>query len=136
MNIVKSNKNQIANARNGFQGRARKVLCVCQAGLLRSPTLASTLIRAYGFNTRAVGASASFALIPISEALLEWADEVVFVDFESWSTLSPDEQALVREKVDSVTILNIPDDFDFGDALLEEVCLNQYSEQRACSSIG
>ena len=72
--------NQLANVGNPFQGKAKKVLCVCSAGLLRSPTLANVLHRQFGFNTRAVGYCQEYALIPISQALIWWADEIVFVN--------------------------------------------------------
>lgn len=128
MNIQKSTRNQLANTRNAFQGPAKTVLCVCSAGLLRSPTLAFVLNREHGFNTRAVGSNATFALIPLSEALLVWADEVVFVDDEAWDTLSQDEKETVRVLAKTMTILSIPDDFDFGDPVLDKMCLDQYNE--------
>lgn len=49
--------NRIANASNKFQGSYKRVLCVCSAGLLRSPTAALVLSKdPYNFNTRACGA--------------------------------------------------------------------------------
>jgi predicted protein tyrosine phosphatase len=128
MNVLKSTRNQLANARNAFQGPAKKVLCVCSAGLLRSPTLAAVLNRELGFNTRAVGSCAAFALIPLSEALLVWADEVVFVDDASWDELSEDEKEMVRTFAKSMMVLNIPDDFDYGNETLAKVCLEQYND--------
>lgn len=128
MNLQKSTRNQLANARNGFQGPAKKVLCVCAAGLLRSPTMAFALHREHGFNTRAVGSNATFALIPLSEALLVWADEVVFVDDASWDELSPDEKEQVHLLADTMVVLNVPDDFDYGNPVLDKMCLAQYNE--------
>jgi small subunit ribosomal protein S1 len=59
-------RNRLGNVNNGFQGKFRHVLCVCSAGLLRSPTLAEILSQPpYNFNTRAVGIAKEFALIPI-----------------------------------------------------------------------
>lgn len=51
--MIKGKKNQLANVGNRFQTKTKKVLCVCSAGLLRSPTLANVLNLKYGFNTRA-----------------------------------------------------------------------------------
>ena len=69
------------NAKNPCQGDALKVLCVCSAGLLRSPTTANVLAgEPYYFNTRSVGLEESFALIPIDDVLLEWADIVICMD--------------------------------------------------------
>ena len=73
-------RNQLSNVSNYFQGNAKKVLCVCSAGLLRSPTVANVLHQELGYNTRAVGTAKEYALIPITEALVAWADEIVFVD--------------------------------------------------------
>ena len=128
MNVLKSTRNQLANARNAFQGPTKKVLCVCSAGLLRSPTMAMVLNREHGFNTRAVGSCAAFALVPLSEALLVWADEVVFVDDASWDELSQDEKETVKELANTMMVLNIPDNFDYGNEMLEKACLRQYNE--------
>ena len=73
--------NRLANCTNGFQGKIKKVLCVCSAGLLRSPTAAWILGQEpYNFNTRAVGYSREFALIGLDEVHLTWADEIVVMD--------------------------------------------------------
>lgn len=74
-----STRNQIAVAENKFQGNTKKVLCVCSAGVLRSPTMATILTQKYGFNTRACGASQDYALVPITQALAIWADEILCV---------------------------------------------------------
>lgn len=76
-----STYNQLQNVRNPYQNPARRVLCVCSAGLLRSPTLANILQqKPYNFNCRAVGVDVGHALIPVTEALLHWADLVIAVD--------------------------------------------------------
>jgi predicted protein tyrosine phosphatase len=73
--------NRLHNVQNPYQGDAKKVLCVCSAGLLRSPTAAEVLSRdPYNYNTRAVGMSSDYALIVLDEVLLHWADEVVFME--------------------------------------------------------
>ena len=61
--------NKLHNLRNPFQGEAKKVLCVCSAGLLRSPTAAIILQRDYGFNTRSCGINPDYALIDFDEIL-------------------------------------------------------------------
>ena len=67
--------NQMANTQNRAQGNAVKALCVCSAGLLRSPSIAKYLAEK-GYNTRACGTSQEYALIPLSPALVYWADEI------------------------------------------------------------
>lgn len=70
--------NMLFNCKNPFQGEYKRVLCVCSAGLLRSPTAALVLSQEpFNFNTRAAGLDVSHALIPVDSVLLEWADAVV-----------------------------------------------------------
>ena len=64
--------NRLANTHNHYQGDAKRVLCVCSAGLLRSPTAAFVLSQEpFGFNTRAAGIAEDFALIVVDDVLLE-----------------------------------------------------------------
>ena len=86
--MIKGHRNQLYNIHNEFQGNTKKVLCVCSAGLLRSATLQNTLIREYGYNCRNCGTEESYALIPISEALLLWADEIVFVNKANYRSIA------------------------------------------------
>ncbi len=73
--------NRLANCHNRFQGPFRRVLCVCSAGLLRSPTAAIVLSGApFNFNTRAAGVVSEYALVPVDDALIEWADEIVCME--------------------------------------------------------
>lgn len=124
--MIKGSKNQLANVGNRFQGKTKKVLTVCSAGLLRSPTLANMLNLKYGFNTRAVGSDKEFALIPITQALIWWADEIVFVNFEAFNSLDQDEKDEIEEVGVTKTILNIEDDFDWMDTNLRCKLLEQY----------
>ena len=64
--------------KNIYQGDAPRILFVCTMGLLRSATMA-TMAAQRGINARCCGMDAS-ALIPITETLIEWADEIVFAD--------------------------------------------------------
>lgn len=116
--MIKSKLNQMANASNQWQNDAKRVLCVCSAGLLRSPTLAEYLTKEYGYNTRACGTSEEYALIPISEALVHWADLVVFVNEENYADVQ-DEKILSHKKV---VVLDLPDEFGRNDPeLLEHI---------------
>ena len=90
---------------NPFQGKDKKVLFVCSAGILRSATAA----RIYGkkYNTRACG-SMSYALVPLSDNLILWANEIVFVNPENYN--------FVKDNVDFgdtvVKVLDIPDRYE------------------------
>lgn len=78
-------RNRLANVHNQYQNQSKykRVLCVCSAGLLRSPTMAYVLSQEpYNYNTRAAGINEEYALIPVDMALVEWADEIVFAEQE------------------------------------------------------
>lgn len=122
--IQKSSRNQLGNSKNPYQGDAIKALCVCSAGLLRSPTIAKYLT-SKGYNTRACGTSQEYALIPISEALLEWADEIhVVKEQEDYI------RGLIKDYGTEVkvVVLNIPDSYGTFDENLEAIIKAFYTE--------
>lgn len=124
--MVKGTRNQLYNIHNEWQGNTKKVLTVCSAGLLRSATLQNLLIREYGYNVRNCGTVESYALIPISEALVLWADEVVFVNKENYDMVKADIELLGM--LDKCKILDIPDVYPFNHPELIEICRKQYNE--------
>lgn len=125
--MIKGKRNQLANVGNKFQTDAKKVLCCCSAGMLRSPSLANVLYKEFGFNTRAVGCDKEYALIPISQALIWWADEIVFVNKENFDSLSQEEKDEISDVGVKVTILNFEDDFDWNDPWLNKQLLRAYN---------
>jgi len=106
--MIKSTRNQMGNAGNVYQNNDKRVLCVCSAGLLRSPTLAQYLQQTYGYNTRACGTAEEYALIPISEALVQWADLVVFVSPENFHAVK--EEPCLKHR--PCIVLDLPDQFE------------------------
>ena len=119
--------NRLHNMRNPNQGKAKKVLCVCSAGLLRSPTLAWILSNEpFNYNTRAAGTSTEYALIVLDEVQLQWADAVVFVD-EGNHNVARYEFA---ELIDNMEhhVLKIPDMYQFRDPKLIEAATEQLKE--------
>lgn len=122
----KANMNQLTVATNPHQGGDKRVLCVCSAGVLRSPTLANVLHKELGYNTRAVGTVMGFCLIPISEALIHWAEEVVFVELECYDMLDRVIREDIEESGCKVTILDVGDDYDYGTVELEKLLLDAY----------
>jgi len=78
--------NRMFNSKNPNQGKEERVLCVCSAGLLRSPTVAAVMWE-MGYNTRAAGIDSGHALIPVDEVLVHWADSFVVMDVEIGETL-------------------------------------------------
>ena len=111
--------NALWNCKNPHQGNFPKVLCVCSAGLLRSPTIAYVLSQE-GYNTRAAGVH-DYALVPVDEVLLEWADFIVCADVEHTSIL--------RAQTDKEIItLNIPDKYGFRDLELVQLIKEKWQE--------
>lgn len=108
--MTNPNMNRLANNKNRFQGDAKRVLCCCSAGLLRSPTTAVILSQEpYNYNTRAVGVSTEYALIPIDEVLVDWADEIVVM--EPWQAEDVRHQFRNEVKGKEIICLNVPDKY-------------------------
>jgi predicted protein tyrosine phosphatase len=124
--MIKSTKNQIYNVSNRYQGLTKKVLTICSAGLLRSATLQNLLIKEYGYNVRNCGTVESYALIPISEALVTWADEIVFVNKENYDFVKSEIEQLGY--LNKCIILDIPDSYSFNDPELINICREQYEK--------
>ena len=124
--MIKGTYNQLHNIYNEFQGDTKRVLTVCSAGLLRSATLQNFLIREYGYNVRNCGTDASYALIPISQALVLWADEIVFVNKENFNMVKGELEEF--GVLDRCIVLDIPDMYGFNDPTLVKICKEQYDE--------
>jgi predicted protein tyrosine phosphatase len=105
---------------NPYQGKDKKVMFVCSAGILRSATAA----RIYGkkYNTRACG-SYGYALIPFSANLLLWADEIVFVNQENYEEVLDHFPAIVEKER---KVLNIPDKYSHMHPSLIKAFEEQY----------
>jgi len=119
-----SKMNRLANANNEFQGDFKRVLCVCSAGMLRSPTAAEILSREpYNFNTRAAGISNEYALVPVDDVLVHWADEIVCMEREH-----ADYVRTFMSEYDErpVYTLAVPDMFKFRDPRLVEWITERY----------
>jgi len=123
-NLPRGSRNQLGNTKNPYQGDAVKALCVCSAGLLRSPTIAKFLT-GLGYNTRACGTSQDYALVPVSEALLLWCDEVYVVS---------EQVVIIRQLLAelgydrAVYELDIPDQYGTFDPELEGIIKNLFEE--------
>jgi predicted protein tyrosine phosphatase len=121
--------NRIGNCKNWNQGEYKKVLCVCSAGLLRSPTAAWVLSQEpYNFNTRAAGLASDFALIPVDEVLLTWAEEVVCMGKDQASGIQELLDDLELYDPPRVICLDIPDQFKYRDPQLVKYIKDRYNE--------
>lgn len=110
--------NQIRDCREGvlanpFQGKDKKVVFVCSMGILRSATAARLYSPIY--NTRSAGTWHD-ALIHLSDSLMLWADEIVFVNKHNYEQVKGDlsvEDPEFWAKIEpKIKVLDIPDDFE------------------------
>ena len=104
---------------NQYQTNARRVVFVCSVGMLRSPT-AQIVASQHGFNARAAGSDRDRALIPLNANLIEWAEKIVFMNFENLcQALNTFEgtgyDETIREKK---VVWNIEDQYEWGDNIL------------------
>lgn len=130
--IIKSPMNALHNVTNPYQGKDKRVLVLCSAGLLRSATLATVLQNKYNYNVRNAGVS-DYALIPVNTALLKWADEIVCVEQDVFNTLMSDldkyeSQNNDRFELKNIIVLDIPDVYARMEPTLQRICLEQYEE--------
>lgn len=113
------NMNRLHNVSNPYQGKFKKVLCVCSAGLLRSPTMALVLSQEpYNCNTRSVGTDEEFALIPVETGLLFWADVIVCATSEQAEKVHKLLGGVIDKPVYS---LDIEDNYRYRDPELIEL---------------
>ena len=118
---------------NEYQGDYKRVLTVCSANMLRSPTIAHVLsAEPYNFNTRSAG-TAGFALIPVTTDLLMWADEIVCADTEHASFINNKLMSLDLDK--PIINLRIPDNYEYRNPKLIELIKDRY-EQRTTGRTG
>lgn len=120
-------RNRLGNCHNPYQGKSKRVLTICSAGLLRSPTAAWVLSNEpWSFNTRSCGYNDEYALILVDQVLLEWADEIVVMDEIQQFHVN---NMLSRFDYDKpVHNLNIEDDYSFRDPELVEILHAKFRE--------
>lgn len=122
---------------NRFQGSALKVLTICSAGCLRSPTAATLLSNEpFNFNTRSCGLDEEFAIVPISPALIAWAD--VIVTMEPWmdttvrgllaSIIDANSFSAHNSKDRTLICLDIEDNYEFMQPELQQIMLDKFKE--------
>ena len=111
---------------NRFQGEVRKVLTVCSAGCLRSPTAANVLHAEHGYNTRSAGCELEYAIVPVTGRLLMWADEIVTM--ENWQAHQIEAWLQEMYIQRNVVCLNIPDNYSFMQPELVDLIKQRYNE--------
>jgi predicted protein tyrosine phosphatase len=115
---------------NKYQGRYKRVLCVCSRGLLRSPTTAVVLAgEGYGFNTRSCGIDHR-ALIQVNSVLIQWADEVVCMEEHHAKVVRSLTADLGTFGYQSVIVLGIRDQYAYRDEELVKLIKEKYDGQK------
>lgn len=128
--------NQLGVIFNAYQGKHKKVLTVCSAGCLRSPTAAHILSSApWNFNTRCAGTSSEYAIIPVTEALVTWADVIVCMDSEQvnfinemQNKLAQDVRGMYGYDYKLVHNLDIEDAYEYRNPKLVEIMTEKFKE--------
>ena len=127
-------RNQLGVVFNAYQGKYKKVLTVCSAGCLRSPTAAHILSsEPFNFNTRCAGTSEEYAIIPLTEALIIWADVILCMDAfqqrhinEMQNKLAAEASAMFEYDYKQVINLEIEDEFGYRDPQLVKVMQDKF----------
>jgi predicted protein tyrosine phosphatase len=120
-----SSMNRLWDINNSYQNfeTHKRVLCVCSAGLLRSPTMALVFSNSpYNYNTRAAGVF-DYALVAVDEVLLQWADEVVCAELVHQQTLENNFAAVLPKTV----CLHIPDTYEYRNLDLMRIIKEKYN---------
>lgn len=108
----------------------KRVITMCSAACLRSPTAAVVLSQdPFNFNTRAVGLTDEYAIVKLDEGLVLWADEFVVMEpwmkdriRSRWEDISQGREPL------KIVVLDIPDDFQYRDPELMRLIKDRYLE--------
>lgn len=118
-----STKDAMMVAGNPYQGDYKRVLCICSAGILRSATAALVLSKKpFNYNTRSAGVE-HYALIPVTEVLLVWADEIICMTKEHYSQLK-----VMTNK--TIICLNIPDSYEYRNNELQDIISEGYKAKK------
>lgn len=126
-------RNQLGVIFNAYQGKHKKVLTVCSAGCLRSPTAAHILSSPpWNFNTRCAGTSQEYAIVPVTDALIVWADVILCMDSFQQKQINEMQNALASEyeafEYKQVIDLDIPDNYDYRNPKLVEIMTEKFTE--------
>lgn len=114
---------------NSYQSGIKKVLCVCTAGLLRSPTAAEILSRfPYHYNTRSTGIDSVFAIMPLTLRAIYWADEIVCMEqYHRQMIYDMFGHELDDFEKSKWIVLGIPDKYRFRDPQLKKLIRSRYN---------
>lgn len=136
MNVISRNRKGVIH--NDYQNipKFKRVLTVCSAGCLRSPTAAHILSAdPWNFNTRAAGISSEYAIVHADPGLVLWADEIVVMDNdhaffinETQKFLDESTRGFEIYNWKPVHILNVPDNYDYRNPELVKIMTDKFRE--------
>lgn len=120
-------RNAAGVCNNTYQGDAKRVLTVCSAACLRSPTAAVVLNQEYDYNTKAAGVSLEYAIVPVTGRLLMWSEEIVVM--ENWQAHEIIGMLEIMHIDRPVVCLNIDDDYSYMQPELVELIKERYEAE-------
>ncbi|MGA2250958.1 low molecular weight protein tyrosine phosphatase family protein [Terracidiphilus sp.] len=103
-----------------------KVLFICSANVLRSPTAEAVFSRYEGIEASSAGINAD-AETPVSADLIEWADVIVAMEQHHAQFLQERFGYLLRRR--RVAVLGIPDRYDLMDPELVQLLKDKVEPQ-------
>ena len=96
----------------------QKVLFICDANRLRSPTAEAIFTAGANFEVKSAGLAAQ-ATLPVTTELLEWADLIFVMEKRHRNSIRSRFKEIYQRK--RIICLYIPDDFEFMDPSLIEL---------------
>jgi predicted protein tyrosine phosphatase len=122
-------RNRLWNADNKYQNFKEypRLLTVCSAGALRSPTAAYVLSQdPFNYNTRSCGLDANFAIVPIDGVLISWARIIVVMSLSQKIQLQEFCELYEISLIDKdLYNFEIPDEYEFRDPALIKLIKNK-----------
>lgn len=124
-------QNALWNCKNPHQGNYKRVLTVCSAGLLRSPTIAWVLSNKTDFNCRSAGVH-DYALVQVDDVLIKWADLIICAE-EAIESIILNKY---KDQLEHRTVINldIPDNFSYRDPKLIKIIEEKLKERELAIS--
>lgn len=117
--------NALWNCQNPYQGSYKRVLTVCSAGLLRSPTIAWVLSNSTDYNCRAAGIH-DYALVQVDDVLIKWADAIICAETSIKDHIVREFSNVLEHRI--IYDLEIPDNFAYRDPELIKIIEERLKE--------
>jgi predicted protein tyrosine phosphatase len=135
MTRITMNQMGVIDNRHQRYDEFKRVVTVCSAGCLRSPTAAVVLAAdPFNHNTRAAGLTDSYAIISLDPRLMAWADEFVVMERHMLHAVGERyKEFFDRDIRAQITVLDIPDNYAYRDPELVQLIATRYTEAHNAS---